>query len=330
MTWFKVDDGLSMHRKTMEAGNAAMGAWVRMGSYSAQHELDGQVPKRIAETLAKPAEIQALMRAGFLKRDGLGDYVLHDFLVYNPSRADLQKDRKRWAEKKRGQRRESPVVSPGDSPGDSLDTPHMSPPGSPGRDGSGSDPEGSAEGRPPESLREACRRGFSEGIRTVVDGPPFHMLDEEAAVIVEVLMATPKWCGLRGPQAADAIRKSAHDYAVAKKDKAQYEKGFAPSKWAEWLRGGGAAEAKPSSPQHKEFTFEPGELERVKSRRKAPSPVAFAIGTDKQAAFAATLAQLGKGPAAPRQATSEAELADKAREDRQRLAEDEKRRAGGT
>lgn len=324
MTWFKVDDGLSFHSKTMEAGNAAMGAWVRMGSYSAQHELDGRVPQRIAQTIGKPTELQALMRAGLLTRDGLGDYVLHDFLVYNPSREQLQKDRKSWAEKKHRQRKPSPVVSPRDTPGDSPENPPETPTGSPGRVGSGSDPdpEGSAEGRPAESLREACRRGYSEGIRTVIDGPPFHMLDEEVEIIVSVLRDTPKWCGLRGPMAATAIRKSAHDYALARKDKAQFEKGFAPQKWAEWLRGGGVSEAKPSAPQHKEFTFGPGELERAR-------PIAFAIDSAQQAKFAATIAQLGQGPQQPRQPMTELELADKARLDKQRLLEAEKK-AGGT
>jgi hypothetical protein len=62
--------------------------------------------------------------------------------------------------------------------------------------------------------------------------------------------------------------------------------------------------------------------------RKMPKRVTF---DDPRAA--AIVAKLGIGPPAlqaPRQAMSEAELADKAREDRQRLAEDEKRRAGGT
>jgi len=323
MTWFKVDDGLAFHSKTMEAGNAAMGAWVRMGSYSAQHELDGRVPQRIAQTIGKPTELQALMRAGFLTRDGLGDYVLHDFLVYNPSRADLQADRQRWASKKRRQRPASQGVSPGDTPGDSRENPPLTPSGSPGRDGTGSDPdpEGSAEGRPVEGLRDACRRGYSEGIRTVIDGPPFHMLEDEADIIVAVVRDTPKWCGLRGPQLATAIRKSAHDYATARKDKAQFEKGFAPSKWAEWLRGGGAAAPKPSAPQHKDFAFEPGELERSR-------PMAFAVNAAQQAKFAATIAGLGVGPQRNSPMT-DAERDAKRLDDKRRLAETE-RKAGGT
>lgn len=34
MSWFKVDDHLAFHRKTLAAGNEAMGLWVRAGSWS--------------------------------------------------------------------------------------------------------------------------------------------------------------------------------------------------------------------------------------------------------------------------------------------------------
>ena len=33
--WFKVDDNLALHPKVLGAGNAAMGMWVRAGSWSA-------------------------------------------------------------------------------------------------------------------------------------------------------------------------------------------------------------------------------------------------------------------------------------------------------
>lgn len=43
MTWFKVDDTLAFHPKVMHAGNAAMGLWVRAGSYCAAHLTDGRL-----------------------------------------------------------------------------------------------------------------------------------------------------------------------------------------------------------------------------------------------------------------------------------------------
>jgi len=115
---------------------------------------------------------------------------------------------------------------------------------------SGRDSKGSTEGDGGktevrhESVKEAARRGYAEGIRTVIDGPPFRILDAEIAVILDVIDGTPKWVGLRGSMLADAIRKSAHDYALAHRDvpnAAKFERGFSPTKWAEWLRSGGGA-----------------------------------------------------------------------------------------
>lgn len=65
MTWFKVDDNLSFHRKTVAAGNAAMGLWVRAGSWCGQHLTDGFIPDHMIATLGTPAQKQKLVAAGF-------------------------------------------------------------------------------------------------------------------------------------------------------------------------------------------------------------------------------------------------------------------------
>lgn len=64
MTWFKVDDTLAFHHKTVAAGNAAMGLWVRAGSWCAQHLTDGFIPASIAATLGTPAQISRLVKVG--------------------------------------------------------------------------------------------------------------------------------------------------------------------------------------------------------------------------------------------------------------------------
>lgn len=64
MTWFKVDDSLAFHRKVVAAGNAAMGLWVRAGSWSAQQLTDGHVPEHIAILLGTPAQASRLVRSG--------------------------------------------------------------------------------------------------------------------------------------------------------------------------------------------------------------------------------------------------------------------------
>ena len=61
MPWFKVDDRLAHHPKVMAVGNAAMGLWVRAGSWSAAHLTDGYVPTELLSTLGgKPALYNAL------------------------------------------------------------------------------------------------------------------------------------------------------------------------------------------------------------------------------------------------------------------------------
>ncbi len=64
MTWFKVDDNLVFHRKTVAAGNAAMGLWVRSGSWCAAHLTDGFIPDHMIAILGSAAQMQKLVKAG--------------------------------------------------------------------------------------------------------------------------------------------------------------------------------------------------------------------------------------------------------------------------
>lgn len=64
MTWFKVDDGLAFHRKVVAAGNAAMGLWVRSGSWCAQHLTDGFIPDHMIGLLGTAAQRQKLISVG--------------------------------------------------------------------------------------------------------------------------------------------------------------------------------------------------------------------------------------------------------------------------
>lgn len=95
MPWFRVDDNLAFHAKVVEAGNAAMGLWVRAGSWSMQQLSDGFVPTHVARQLGKPAEIKRLVTSA-LWLDGDGGYYFHDWAERQPSRADVM----RVAEKK--------------------------------------------------------------------------------------------------------------------------------------------------------------------------------------------------------------------------------------
>lgn len=100
MPWFKVDDTLAFHGKTIVAGNAAMGLWVRAGAWSMQTLTDGFVPHDVARQLGTRAEAKRLVAAGLWieKDDG---YEFHEWTQRQPSRAKVYADREANAERLR-------------------------------------------------------------------------------------------------------------------------------------------------------------------------------------------------------------------------------------
>lgn len=64
MPWFKVDDTLAFHHKTIAAGNAAMGLWMRAGAYCSKFGKDGYVPHAVARELGTERQARALVNAG--------------------------------------------------------------------------------------------------------------------------------------------------------------------------------------------------------------------------------------------------------------------------
>ena len=128
MTWFRVDDNLAFHPKVLAAGNAAMGLWVRAGSWAAQQLTDGYVPDAMITTLGGARAARALEAAGLWVRldDGWG---FHDWHERQPLRRTVEAERDREREKKRRQRAAGAravdtdpdtgrFVSPGDTPRD--------------------------------------------------------------------------------------------------------------------------------------------------------------------------------------------------------------------
>jgi hypothetical protein len=90
--WFKVDDKLHSHPKTLAAGNEAMGVWLRLGSWCSEHLTDGAISQAIALAFDPSLlVIQRLIDTGWLVQTEAGDYHLHDYLDWNPSKADKEK-----------------------------------------------------------------------------------------------------------------------------------------------------------------------------------------------------------------------------------------------
>lgn len=100
MPWFKVDDTLAMHTKTVEAGNAALGLWVRAGSWSMQTLSDGFIPDAIARQLGTPREAARLVAVGLWERLPSG-YAFHQWEERQPTKAQVTADREAAAERQR-------------------------------------------------------------------------------------------------------------------------------------------------------------------------------------------------------------------------------------
>lgn len=107
MTWFKVDDTAYGHPKMLKAGNAALGLWTRAGAYAAQHLTEGLVPGVVAQLYGTTPQVRKLVTAGLWHQSGhdctrcaqppAGDFIMHDYLIYNPTRAKVEDDRAKAA-----------------------------------------------------------------------------------------------------------------------------------------------------------------------------------------------------------------------------------------
>ncbi|MGW9397276.1 mucin-2 [Streptomyces sp. NPDC055642] len=108
MPWFRIDDKAHSHPKLIKAGNAALGLWLRCGSYAAQHLTDGIVPGVVAQLYGTKPQAAKLVKAGLWHEHGHdcpdgcpnpapGDYAFHDFLEdgRNTSRARHEAERKK-------------------------------------------------------------------------------------------------------------------------------------------------------------------------------------------------------------------------------------------
>ncbi len=114
MPHFAVDTSAHAHRKVMRVGNAAFGLWTRFGSYACDYLTDGVIPAEIAALYGTAPQLKKLVSVGMLHAAGHtcrrcaqpepGDYVLHDYLGPNASRAVVEKRREKAAVKKREQR----------------------------------------------------------------------------------------------------------------------------------------------------------------------------------------------------------------------------------
>lgn len=100
MPWFKVDDTLAFHHKSVAAGNAAMGLWVRAGSWSMQTLSDGFIPDVLVTQLGSQAQAARLVSVGLWDRLPEG-FAFHEWEQRQPTKAQVTADRAATAERQR-------------------------------------------------------------------------------------------------------------------------------------------------------------------------------------------------------------------------------------
>lgn len=131
MTWAKIDDRFHSHPKTREAwhtSHAAIGLHLLAMSYSAGQMTDGWIEsgfvnEKLPNRRERDKAVSALEVAGLWERHETG-WQIHDWLDYNPSRADiLDKRRKDSARKARGSRTDSTTDSARNPDGIRTETP---------------------------------------------------------------------------------------------------------------------------------------------------------------------------------------------------------------
>lgn len=113
MAWLRIDDRVRTHPKVAQAGPSAAWLWFCGICYCREHLTDGFIPKAAVTSLAmnlpSPWKHANRLVEVRLWEDAVGGYTVHDFLDWNPSRADVISSRAAETERKRTERGQTPV-----------------------------------------------------------------------------------------------------------------------------------------------------------------------------------------------------------------------------
>lgn len=93
MAWLKVDDQFAFHPKALQAGNRALGLWLRAGAWCMQQLTDGVVPDSMVIALGgNQGDARALVTAG-LWVEVAGGYEFHDWAHWQRSKEQILSER---------------------------------------------------------------------------------------------------------------------------------------------------------------------------------------------------------------------------------------------
>lgn len=120
MAWLRIDDRVRTHPKIVQAGPQAAWLWFCGVCYCREHLTDGFIAAAMLPTLV-PGLAAVKKHASVLVSVGLwhertGGYEVHDFLDWNPSKAEVEEVRAAERDKKRKQRGYVPEGLPEMSP----------------------------------------------------------------------------------------------------------------------------------------------------------------------------------------------------------------------
>lgn len=92
MTWVRLDDGFATHPKILGLSDASLRVLLESYCYAAQHMTDGLLAPAVASRLGTRKARTELVSAGLWDETPEG-VVIHDYLTYNPSRAEVEERR---------------------------------------------------------------------------------------------------------------------------------------------------------------------------------------------------------------------------------------------
>lgn len=117
MTWARLDDGFWCNDKVIGLSLEATGVWAKTLSWVAFHKTDGCIPSKLPSQMGWPdSAVDELVAEGLWEEAERG-WLIHDYLEYNPSRAELDTSKAAQRERtaKHRDRRKREAVSEGNA-----------------------------------------------------------------------------------------------------------------------------------------------------------------------------------------------------------------------
>ncbi|MEC7520150.1 MAG: hypothetical protein VYE22_09815 [Myxococcota bacterium] len=159
MSWGRFDDRARENLKVRRAGTEAFALWTAAILWCCEHATDGRVPKELLPDVWRPigesfdhAAVARVCVENRLFVDDGDAYLVHDFLEFNPSKAEQEDKKRKAAERARRHRRRKAAAVTRDATRDGAGDDQRDATGDVTRDDArdvmGDEPRTSREGKP--------------------------------------------------------------------------------------------------------------------------------------------------------------------------------------